>query len=63
MAKIMLAQLVCSAIETIANQAFALSNKPIAFADKYQGQKLAIELSELGFTLQFQYIGTKIISH
>ncbi|WP_448554124.1 ubiquinone biosynthesis accessory factor UbiJ [Thalassotalea montiporae] len=57
----LLAQLLCSAIETIANQAFALSEKPVTFAEKYQGKALAIDLKELGFSLQFQYISAKLL--
>lgn len=61
MRTVLLAQLLCSAVETIVNQALSLSEKPVAFADKYQGKALGITLQELGFSLQFQYVSTKLL--
>ena len=57
----LLAQLLCSAIETIANQALSLSDKPANFAEKYQSSAMALNLAELGFTLEFRYIAPKLL--
>ncbi|REL28660.1 hypothetical protein DXX93_20215 [Thalassotalea euphylliae] len=57
----LLAQLLCSAIESIANQALSLSDKPVNFAEKYQSSAMALNLAELGFTLEFRYIASKLL--
>ena len=57
----MSAQLLSSAIELIANRALTLSSQPVDFADKYQGKSLAVTLTELSFTLQFQYLAPKLL--